>query len=106
MSFKILGQIVGTGALADLYIVGSGKQAVTSSLNICNRDTSGAAAKFSIAVIKNGGAIDPKCYVDFEATVLPGKPVNRLLGITLEAGDKIQVNAPSSVSVNLFGEEV
>lgn len=106
--YKILGQLAPSAFTETaLYEVPTAKQAVTSSLVICNRTTSGAISSYSVAVVPDGETLANKHYLVYE------KPVNfrdtntHVLGMSLQAGDSVVVIASTAdLSFTLFGVEM
>ena len=87
---KILGQAApATSSSTLLYEVPSGRQAIVSTLTICNR-TAGEVA-FDVAVIPSGGTLDDEHYVYYNLAC-PGRDTfAATLGIALNDGESIEV---------------
>jgi hypothetical protein len=66
-----------------------------------------AEQTFTIAVQVNGASLSASQYVNYQ-TPLPGNDtVTLTIGMTLNAGDVISVQTPSTtVSFNIFGSEI
>ena len=106
-TYKILGQITGssdTGSLATLYTVPGATQAVVSSLVAANRSDSNSV--YYIAVIPSGQTIDNKHYVAHNIPISGSDSTALTLGITLNAGDFIQVTGLETGSFSVFGSEI
>lgn len=102
---KILGQSNPVANIqTDLYTVGAGKQAVSSTLTICN---SGISTTYSIYVRKAGAVLSSEHNIVKTKTIDANDSIFLTLGLTLEATDIITVEAATSnVSFSLFGEEI
>lgn len=104
-AYKVLGQLKPTAAtLSSLYTVPTDKQAVCSTLCICNQ---GPATYIRVAVRPAGATIDDKHYIVKDRTIDPGETLFLTLGLTLAATDVVSVYAYyATVSFNLFGQEI
>jgi len=103
-TYKILGQITGSSATSSLYTVPGATQTVVSSLVAANRSTSNST--FWIAAIPSGGTLDPKHYLAFNVPISASDSTALTLGITLNAGDFIQISGLATGSFSLFGSEI
>jgi hypothetical protein len=106
ISYKILGQAMpAPNANVDLYTVPAGRQAIISTLNICNTGT--ANVSFRASVRNAGEAANLKQYIAYD-TALPGQDAIALtLGMTLNATDVVTVQSyQGNVAFNLFGSEI
>jgi len=103
-TYKILGQITGSSATASLYTVPGSTQAVVSSLVAANRSTSNST--YWIAVIPNGGSLENKNWVAFQVPISGSDSTALTLGLTLGAGDSVQVSGLTTGSFSLFGSEI
>lgn len=103
-TYKILGQITGSSATASLYTVPGSTQAVVSSLVANNRSTSNS--NYWIAVIPSGGSLSNQNWVAFNTPISASDSTALTLGITLGAGDTIQVSGLATGSFSLFGSEI
>lgn len=105
--YKILGQYASSGTTAnDVYAVSSGKQGIVSTITVCN--TTASALTFSIAVRPSAdSAVAAKHYITNTAPIPAYSTISYTLGITMSAGDKVNVAASATgVSFSLFGTEV
>jgi len=105
--YKILGQYASSGTTAnDVYTVTTGKQGIVSTITVCN--TTASALTFSIAARPAAdGTVAAKHYIANGATIPANGTISYTLGISLAAGDKINVAASATgVSFSLFGTEV
>lgn len=92
------------GAMTDLYTVPSGSSAVVSTLIVNNLST--AATKFRVAVIPSGQTIADKNLMLFDASINANSSEALTLGVTLAAGDKVQIASDvAAVSATAFGSE-
>lgn len=107
-SNKVLGQANPTANTSTvLYTVPASSQAIGSTLTVCNLDTSGVVATFSIAVVPSGQTLANKHYTHYTQAVDARKSVRLTLGWTLATGDKVYVIASTAnVAFNLFGSEL
>jgi len=103
-TYKILGQITGSSATSSLYTVPGSTQTVVSSLVAANRSTSNST--FWIAALPSGSTLDPKHYLAFNVAISASDSTALTLGITLNAGDFIQVSGLATGSFSLFGSEI
>lgn len=104
---KVLGQSAPTANTDTvLYTVPSGKEAVISTLFVCNRDVS-ADMTFRIAVSPAGAAIANPHYLYYDAVLAAGATVTITTGITLGATDVVRVRSSiGNATFNAFGVEV
>jgi hypothetical protein len=106
ISYKILGQAnPAPNANVDLYVVPSGRQAIISTLNICN--TSVSNVTFRASVRQAGATGSSKQFLAYD-TALPGQDsIGLTLGMTLDATDVVTVYSfQGNVAFNLFGSEI
>jgi hypothetical protein len=105
-TYKILGQITGSlsGSMATLYTVPGATQTVVSSLVISNQ--SSTATPYRIAAIPSGTSLEAKNYLAFNVAISGSDSTALTLGITLGAGDFIQVSGVPTGSFSLFGSEI
>lgn len=104
------------GTLTDLYTVPAGSSAVVSTITANNLNTRFAIGSNSpgyantvpvrIAVLPSGQTLAKKHFIVFDAPVSSNTTQTFTIGMTLAAGDKIQVSAPTSdVTFTAFGSE-
>jgi hypothetical protein len=106
-TYKILGQITGssnTGSLSSVYTVPGATQAVVSSLVAANRSFSNTS--YYIAVVPNGQSLSNQHYVAFNVPISGSDSTALTLGITMGAGDSIQVTGLATGSFSVFGSEI
>jgi hypothetical protein len=108
-AYKILGQSSPTAnALTTLYTVPSGNSAIISSITIANlNESDGTGGAFRIAVNTSSAAVSNASYIAYGVNVPGRDTVTLTLGITLNAGSIVSVNANSSLlAFSAFGTEV
>jgi hypothetical protein len=105
-TYKILGQSAPAATTAaDVYTVGSGLQAVISTVTVCNRAT--GAATYRVSVRPNGDAQANQHYLAYDSTVPANDTIALTLGLTLDAADVVTVYGSSAnLSFNVFGSEI
>jgi hypothetical protein len=103
-TYRILGQLTGSAATASLYTSPAGTQTVVSSLVACNR--SSVSTTYFIAVVPSGSALGIEDWVAFNTPISGSDSTALTLGITLNAGDSIQVSGLATGSFNLFGSQI
>lgn len=106
MAYKILGQSTPTSSLdTDVYTVPAGKEAVISTITVCN--LSGSLCTYRIAARQNSEAIQSKHYIVHDADITTAETIALTFGITLSENDTITVQSSlsSSLAFNIFGNE-
>jgi hypothetical protein len=105
-TYKILGQSAPAATTAaDVYTVGSGLQAVISTVTVCNRAT--GSATYRVSVRPNGDAQANQHYLAYDSTVPANDTIALTLGLTLDAADVVTVYGSSAnLSFNVFGSEI
>lgn len=105
-SYKVLGQLAPSATTATtLYTVPSSTDAVVSTIVVCNRDA--ATATYRIAVRPDGATLANQHYIAYNVTVGASDSTTITLGITVNAGDVIEVYASTAnLSFNAFGTEI
>lgn len=105
-NYKVLGQSAPSATTnTDIYTVGAGKEAVISTITICNRSAS--AITYRIAIRTNGDTLANQHYIAYDNSVSANDTVALTLGITVDASDVVTVYASSAnTSFNLFGSEI
>ena len=101
---KVLGQVVSTGSVQNLYTVPASTQTVVSTLTVANLTS--IAGTFDVAVRVSGSAIENKHYIYKSITLPSNDTFAATFGITLASTDVITVGSSVSASFNLFGQEV
>ena len=106
INYKILGQVAPSSAsLVPLYTVPASKEAVISTIAVCNRGT--ASATFRLAAISGGGSITNQNYLVYNSAVNIEDTLFLQIGATLNATDTLNVYASSaSFSFTAFGSEL
>lgn len=107
MGYKVLGQVAPSATTATtLYTVpASPKQAVVSTLAICNRDS--VAITYRVAVRPAGATLAALHYIAYDVSLAAGQAAFLTVGITLDSTDVVTVYASTAnVSFSLFGSEV
>jgi hypothetical protein len=93
------------GALTDLYTVPAATQSAISTVTATNLSTS--ATTIRILVLPSGQTAEKKNFITFDAPIGANSTEAFSLGITLGAGDKIQVSSDiADVSFSAFGSEI
>jgi hypothetical protein len=106
LTYKVLAQSAPSATTAtDVYTVGSGKQAIVSTITVANR--SAIARSYRIAIRPAGATLANQHYVAYDVTLAPSDTTALTLGITLAATDVITVYASTAdLSFNVFGSEI
>jgi hypothetical protein len=106
-AYKVLGQVAPAATTeVSLYTVPVSTQAVVSSIAITNQAAS--SATFRIAIRPSADATTAaKHYLVYGTTVGAADTVVLTIGVTLAAGDKIQVYGSSAtLSFSAYGSEI
>jgi hypothetical protein len=105
-AYKVLAQSAPSATTnTDIYTVGSGKQAIVSTITVANR--SAIARSYRIAIRPAGATLANQHYVAYDVTLAPSDTTALTLGITLTATDVITVYASTTdLSFNVFGSEI
>jgi len=104
--YRVLGQsLPSANTLTTLYTVPAAKQAVCSTIAICNQAI--GAATFGIAIRQAGAAQTASQYIAMGTTIPANDTVLLTIGVTLTATDVVSVSASTgTVSFNLFGSQI
>jgi hypothetical protein len=104
-TYKVLGQSAPSATTnTDLYTVGSGKQAIVSTLVICNRSSS--IRTYRVAVRPAGETLANQHYIAYDVAVGASDSTNLSIGMTLGAADVVTIYASTTdLSFTLFGSE-
>lgn len=104
--YKVLGQSAPSATTnTDVYTVGSGKQAIVSTITIANR--SNTAAAYRIAVRPGGATLANQHYIAYDVSVAANDTTPITIGLSLNAADVITVYASSAnLSFGVFGSEI
>tara|TARA_A100001201_G_C4094171_1_gene203119 strand:+ start:934 stop:1263 length:330 start_codon:yes stop_codon:yes gene_type:complete len=105
-AYKILGQVADASANdVELYLVGSGKEAVVSTIVVCNRES--ATNTFRIATKTDNSAVANTDYVAYDSSIAGNDTITLTLGVTLETGAEISVGASdANVTFQAYGTEI
>ena len=106
ITYKVLAQSAPSATTnTDVYTVGAGKQAIISTITVCNRSAS--AASYRIALRPDGAAIANSHYIAYDVALAANDTTALTLGITCDASDVLTVYASSAdLSFGVFGTEV
>ena len=106
MAYKVLGQSAPAATTAaDVYTVGSGLQAVISTVTVCNSAT--GSATYRVSVRPDGAAQANQHYIAYDATVPANDTIALTLGLTMDAADVVTVYGSSAnLSFGVFGQEI
>jgi hypothetical protein len=109
-SYKVLGQAYPNAySYYDVYTCPAGKQAVISTMTMCNQLTLTSSYRIAVQKASEYSPLTPasKTFIAYEITLAPKDSTTATLGITLDAGDVITVWAATDyVSFNVFGSEI
>ena len=107
-TYKILGQENPDAATATvLYTVPANKQAVISTLSICNRTAADTTFRIILQRSADQASILPKQYFAYDTKVFKNDTTSVTVGMTLATGDRIQVSSLSGdVTFQAFGSEM
>ena len=105
-AYKVLGQSAPSATTnTDVYTVGSGKQAIVSTITVANR--SAAAKTYRIAIRPAGATIANQHYIAYDIAIAANDTTALTLGITLTATDVVTVYASSAdLSFGVYGSEI
>lgn len=106
-TYKVLGQSVSVANTAvHGYTVPTGGNAVVSTVSICNRSTT-TDLTYRLAVLPSGETLAAKHYLVYDSILQAQDSIALTYGITLAAGDKIVLIAPTTdFSMTVFGQEI
>jgi glucose-6-phosphate dehydrogenase assembly protein OpcA len=105
MAKKVLGQSNPSATTATtLYTVPSAKEAVVSSISVCNLASS--SATYRIAIRPAGASLANQHYLAYDVTVGASDSTIITVGITLATTDVITVYASTAnLAFSAFGDE-
>ena len=105
-TYKVLGQSAPSATTAtDVYTVGSGKQAIVSTITVANR--SATPRTYRIAVRPAGAVLANQHYLAYDVALAANDTTALTLGITLTATDVVTVYASTTdLSFGIFGSEI
>ena len=103
---KVLGQALPNGSSVNLYTVGSGKEAVVSTLHVAN--VTGSATTFTIWVRPAGATATDAMKIAHAVPLTANQFLPITIGITLAATDVVTVasSVSASIAFSLFGAEI
>jgi hypothetical protein len=106
IAYKVLGQSAPSATTnTNIYTVGSGKQAIVSTITVCNRSAS--ARTYRIAIRPAGATLANEHYIAYDVILPASDTVSLTLGITLDATDVVTVYASTTdLSFGIFGTEI
>lgn len=106
IEYKVLGQSAPSATTnTDVYTVGSGKQAIVSTITVCNRDST--AATYRIAIRPDGVTLSNQHYLAYDVTVAGNDTTPITLGISLNESDVVTIYASTAnLSFGVFGSEI
>jgi hypothetical protein len=105
-AYKVLAQSAPSATTnTDIYTVGSGKQAIISTITVANR--SATARTYRIAVRPAGATLANQHYLAYDVTLSANDTTALTLGMTLTATDVVTVYASTAdLSFGIFGSEI
>ena len=105
-AYKVLGQSAPSATTnTDVYTVGSGKQAIVSSITVANRSAS--ARTYRIAIRPAGAPLANQHYIAYDVALAANDTTALTLGVTLTATDVVTVYASTAdLSFGIFGSEI
>jgi hypothetical protein len=105
-TYKVLAQSAPSATTnTDVYTVGSGKQAIISTITVANR--SATARTYRIAVRPAGATLANQHYIAYDVSLAANDTTALTLGITLTATDVVTVYASTAdLSFGIFGSEI
>jgi hypothetical protein len=105
-TYKVLGQSSPSATtLTDIYTVPALKQAVISTITVCNRAAS--ISTFRISVAPAGAADANSQYLYYDLSISENNSFAATIGITLNTTDVVRVYSSSTnLSFSLFGTEI
>jgi len=106
IAYKVLAQSAPSATTnTDIYTVGSGKQAIISTITVANR--SATARTYRIAIRPAGATLANQHYIAYDVGVSANDTIALTLGITLTATDVVTVYASTTdLSFGIFGSEI
>jgi hypothetical protein len=106
ITYKVLAQSAPSATTAtDIYTVGSGKQAIVSTITVANRSAS--VRTYRIAIRPAGATLANQHYIAYDVNVGANDTTPLTIGVTLAATDVITVYASTAdLSFGIFGSEI
>lgn len=105
-AYKVLAQSAPSATSnTDIYTVGAGKQAVISTITVCNR--AATTATYRIAVRPDAAVLASNHYIAYDVTVAANDTTALTWGVTIDAADVVTVYASTAnLTFNVFGSEI
>lgn len=105
-AYKVLGQSAPSATTnTDVYTVGSGKQAIVSTITVANR--AGSAKSYRIAIRPSGATLANQHYLAYDIAIAANDTTVLTIGVTLTATDVVTVYASSAdLSFGVYGSEI
>lgn len=105
-NYKVLAQSATSATTnTDLYTCGSGKQAIISTLVVCNRGST--ATSFRIAIRPDAATLASSHYIAYDVAIAANDSTNLTLGLTLDASDVVTVYAGNAnLTFSAYGSEI
>ena len=105
-TYKVLAQSAPSATTnTDIYTVGSGKQAIVSTITVANRSAS--ARTYRIAIRPAGATLANQHYLAYDVVIAANDTTALTLGVTLTATDVVTVYASTTdLSFGIFGSEI
>jgi hypothetical protein len=105
-TYKVLAQSAPSATTnTDIYTVGSGKQAIVSTITVANR--SATSRSYRIAIRPAGATLANQHYIAYDVSLAANDTTALTLGITLTATDVVTVYASTAdLSFGIFGSEI
>ena len=105
-AYKVLAQSAPSATTnTDIYTVGSGKQAIISTITVANR--SATARTYRIAIRPAGATLANQHYIAYDVALGVNDTTALTLGVTLTATDVVTVYASTAdLSFGIFGSEI
>jgi hypothetical protein len=105
-AYKVLAQSAPSATTnTDVYTVGSGKQAIVSSITVANRSAN--STTYRIAIRPAGATLANQHYIAYDVALAANDTTILTIGVTLAATDVVTVYASTAdLSFNIFGSEI
>jgi hypothetical protein len=105
-TYKVLAQSAPSATTnTDIYTVGSGKQAIVSTITVANR--SATSRSYRIAIRPAGATLANQHYIAYDVALSANDTTALTLGVTLTATDVVTVYASTAdLSFGIFGSEI
>lgn len=106
-TYKVLGQANPYAETATvLYTVPANKQAVISTISVCNTATTDTTFRIIIQKAAEQASILTKQFFAYDTKVFKNDTTSITVGITLATGDRIQVySLDDTIAFQAFGSE-